>query len=174
MSFPWSCGPRTAVHITRASLRHRGVATLAERLLYPRAMGRFEPTGAVEVRSLEHSVADLPWGVLRGAYGPSDGSAGARSNVPSALAVLRHAPVYLPFPDEIDEAFAVLERHAVDHGQLFPVAVTIAPFLFDILRRGSLVAERITDVIAEYTAAAATLDDELLARRLVEIVVDHA
>src|SRR5690349_19454418 len=50
-------------------------------------MGRFEPTGRVDVPGMEHSVAELPWGALRGAFGPSDGSAGARSNVPSALAV---------------------------------------------------------------------------------------
>jgi hypothetical protein len=135
-------------------------------------MGRFKPTNPVSDRAVEHSVAILPWGVLRGAYGPSDGSAGATSNVPSALAVLRHAPLYLPFPEEIDDAFLVLERHAIRHGQLYPVAVTVLPFLFDMVLRSSPVAERITDLIADYTAAANTLEPQLR-DRLVEIVTDH-
>lgn len=135
-------------------------------------MGRSEPTGAVHDRGLEHSVVDLPWGVLRGALGPSDGSAGAAGNVPSALAVLRHAALYLPFPQELDEAFGVLERHAIRHGQLYPVAVTILPFLFDILRRDTPVSERLTDIVAEYTVAAGTLEPPLR-DRVLEIVADH-
>ena len=76
------------------------------RLLYVRrAMGRFEPTGPVDVPGLEHSVVNLSWGVLRGAEGPSDGSAGAASNVPSALGVLRHAEIYRDCPQEVEEAF---------------------------------------------------------------------
>ena len=106
--------------------------------------------------------------MLRGAFGPSDGSVGAVSNVPSALAVLRHAQLYLRLPEEIDEAFGVLEQHAIRHGVLYPVAVTIVPFLFDIVRRGTPVAERITDLIAEYASAASTLEpalrDQLLRR----------
>jgi hypothetical protein len=121
-------------------------------------MGRFEPTGPVETRELEHSVLTLPWGVLHGALGPSDGTAGATSNVPSALSVLRHVQLYLGFPAEIDEAFAVLEQHAIRHGKLYPVALATLPFLFDIVRRGSPVAERITDLIAEYALAASTLE----------------
>jgi hypothetical protein len=121
-------------------------------------MGRFEPTGPVDVRELEHSVLTLPWGALRGALGPSDGTAGAAANVPSALSVLRHVQLYLEFPAEIDEAFAVLEQHAIRHGRLYPVALATLPFLFDIVRRGSPVAERITDLIAEYASAAATLE----------------
>ena len=75
--------PRSTVRIT---LQVRVADCLADgRLLalWSDAMGRFEPTGKVEVPGLEHSVADLPWGVLRGALGPSDGTAGALSNVPS-------------------------------------------------------------------------------------------
>jgi hypothetical protein len=136
-------------------------------------MGRFEPTKSVDVPGLGHSVVELPWGVLRGAFGPSDGSAGASSNVPSALAVLRHAQLYLRLPEEIDEAFGVLEQHAIRHGVLYPVAVTVVPFLFDIVRRGSPVAERITDLIAEYASAASTLEPALR-RRLLEIIADHA
>ncbi|CAN5689216.1 hypothetical protein BH11MYX3_BH11MYX3_36900 [soil metagenome] len=124
-------------------------------------MGRFEATGRVDVPGLEHSVAELPWGVLRGALGPSDGSAGALSNVPSALAVIRHAPLYAAHPEEIDEAFAVLERHAIRHRLLYPVAVTIAPFLFDFIRRYSPLSSRVAEVIAEYAAAAGTLEDHL-------------
>ena len=147
---------------------------MATRLLYVVRVSRFDPTGAVDVPDLEHSVAELPWGVLRGKHGPSDGSVGAGSNVPSALAVLRHAQLYLEFPGEIDEAFAVLEGHAIDHGQLYPVAVTIAPILLDMLRRGSPLAERITDVIALYAGSAGTLEDKALTARLVEVLVDHA
>src|SRR5258706_3659566 len=110
------------------------------------AMGRFDPTRSINT-GLEHSVVDLPWGVLPGAFGPSDGSAGAASNVPSALAVLRHAQIYLRVPEEIDEAFGVLEQHAIRHGVVYPVAITVVPFLFDIVRRGSPVAERITDLL---------------------------
>jgi hypothetical protein len=135
-------------------------------------MGRFAPTASVDVPSLEHSVVDLPWGVLRGAYGPSDGSAGAASNVPSALAVLRHALIYLRLPEEIDEAFCVLEQHAIRHGVLYPVAITIIPFLFDIVRRGTPVAERITDLLAEYASAAHTLEPRLR-ERLHEIIGDR-
>ncbi len=135
-------------------------------------MGRFESTRSVDVPELEHSVVELPWGVLRGALGPSDGSTGAASNVPSAISVLRHAPLYLRVPAEIDEAFGVLEQHAIRHGVLYPVAITIVPFLFDIVRRGSPVAERITDLLAEYASAAATLDPRLRAR-LVEVITDQ-
>lgn len=136
-------------------------------------MGRFEPTGQVDVPGLEHSVAELAWGVLRGAHGPSDGTAGAGSNVPSALAVLRHAPLYAALPEEIDDAFQVLERHAIRHRLLYPVAVTITPFLFDLVRRSSPLSSRITDLIAEYVAAAETLDEHLHVR-LFQIVNDHA
>ncbi|MDB4959423.1 MAG: hypothetical protein JWO36_6992 [Myxococcales bacterium] len=135
-------------------------------------MSRFDPTGKVRDPNLEHSVVELPWGVLRGAFGPSDGTAGAGSNVPSALAVLRHAKLYLQFPEEIDDAFLVLERHAIRHGQLYPVAITVLPFLFDLVRRSSPASERITDLIADYTAAAPTLEPQLR-ERLLEIVIDH-
>jgi hypothetical protein len=111
--------------------------------------------------------------VLRGAFGPSDGTAGARSNVPSAISVLRHAPLYLQMPAEIDEAFGVLEQHAIRHGVVYPVAITVVPFLFDIVRRGSPVAERITDLIAEYAGAAGTLEPRL-ATRLHELIADQA
>ena len=127
-------------------------------------MSRFEPTGRIDVPGLEHSVAELPWGVLRGALGPSDGTAGALSNVPSALAVIRHAPLYAAHPEEIDEAFEVLERHAIRHGLLYPVAVTIAPFLFDFIRRSSPLSARVAEVLAEYAAAAGTLEDHLRER----------
>ena len=135
-------------------------------------MARFGPTGAVDVPGLAHSVVELPWGVLRGALGPSDGSAGAGSNVPSALAVLRHARLYLRFPEELDDAFGVLETHAIRHGVLYPVAITVVPFLFDILRRETLVGERITDLIAEYASAAGTLEPPLRAR-ILEVIADH-
>ncbi|MBL9016187.1 MAG: hypothetical protein JNL83_18510 [Myxococcales bacterium] len=135
-------------------------------------MGRFEPTSRVEVPGLEHSVAELPWGVLRGAHGPSDGSAGALSNVPSALAVLRHAPLYAAYPDEIEEAFEVLERHAIRHRLLYPVAVTIAPFLLDFIRRGNPLSSRIAEVIAEYAAAAMTLEEDQC-ERLLDLLALH-
>ncbi|MEO6776224.1 MAG: hypothetical protein ABI467_24945 [Kofleriaceae bacterium] len=136
-------------------------------------MGRFDSTRSIDVPGLEHSVVALPWGVLRGAFGPSDGSAGVGSNVPSAISVLRHAPLYLKVPEEIDEAFGVLEQHAIRHGVVYPVALTIVPFLFDIVRRGSPVAERTTDLIAEYASAAATLEPRLAAR-LREVIADQA
>jgi hypothetical protein len=135
-------------------------------------MGRFDPTRSIDVPGIEHSVAELPWGVLRGAFGPSDGSVGATSNVPSALAVLRHAQLYLRIPEEIDEAFAVLEQHAIRHGIVYPVAITIVPFLFDIVRRGTPVAERITDLVAEYASCAHTLEPALSARML-QLIADH-
>lgn len=135
-------------------------------------MGRFEPTGTIDVPDLAHSVAELPWGVLRGAYGPSDGSAGARSNVPSALAVIRHAALYAGHPGEIDEAFEVLERHALRHGVLYPVAVTVAPFLFDFVRRRSPLAPRIADLLAEYAAAAGSLEP-YLHERLQVLITAH-
>jgi hypothetical protein len=136
-------------------------------------MGRFEPTGRVEVPGLGHSVAELPWGTLRGAFGPSDGSAGARANVPSALAVLRHAPLYAAHPEEIDDAFNVLEQHPLRDRLLYPVAVTIAPFLFDLVRRRSPLSSRITELLAEYTALADTLEQHLR-DRFVQLVADHA
>ena len=135
-------------------------------------MGRFEPTSQVVVDRLEHSVIELPWGVLRGALGPSDGSAGAGANVPSALSVLRHAALYTHLPAEIEEAFEVLERHAIRHRVLYPVAVTIAPFLFELVRQGNAHAARITDLLAEYAAAAGSLEP-LLRDRLIQIVFDH-
>jgi len=127
-------------------------------------MGRFEPTGPVDVPGLEHSVANLSWGVLRGALGPSDGTAGASSNVPSALGVLRHADIYRGVPDEIEEAFAVLERHVVRDGQLYPVVIAALPFLFATLRKGPFVSTRIADLIALYASTASTLEAPLDAR----------
>ena len=136
-------------------------------------MGRFEPTTQVAVQRLEHSVIELPWKVLRGALGPSDGSAGASSNVPSALSVLRHASLYAQLPAEIDEAFTVLECHAIRHHVVYPVAVTVAPFLFEMLRHGNAHAARMTDVLAEYAVDIATLEP-LLRDRLAQLLFDHA
>ena len=143
-------------------------------MLYVRpAMGRFEPTGPIDVPGLEHSVVNLSWGVLRGAAGPSDGSVGAASNVPSALGVVRHAEIYKDCPQEIEEAFSVLESHVVKDGQLYPVALATLPFLFATLRKGSPVAERIADLIATYACAAATLEAPL-GDKLVEIIADQS
>src|SRR5678815_2080945 len=136
-------------------------------------MGRFETTGPVDVPGLEHSVAHLSWGVLRGALGPSDGSAGAASNVPSALGVLRHAQIYLGVPVEIDEAFAVLEQHVMRGSQLYPVALAALPFLFDTVRRSSPIAERIAELIARYAARTKSLD-LALQDRFATIITDHA
>lgn len=138
-----------------------------------RGMGRFEPTGPVDVPGLEHSVANLSWGVLRGALGPSDGSAGAASNVPSALGVLRHADIYRGVPDEIEEAFAVLERHVVRDGQLYPVVLAALPFLFATLRKASSVSPRIADLIALYASTADSLEQPLAAR-VRQLIADHA
>ncbi|HUS30960.1 MAG TPA: hypothetical protein VMZ53_20765 [Kofleriaceae bacterium] len=135
-------------------------------------MGRFEPTGPVDVPGLEHSVANLSWGVLRGALGPSDGTAGAASNVPSALGVLRHADIYKGVPDEIEEAFAVLERHVVRDGQLYPVVVAALPFLFATLRKGTFIATRIADLIALYASTAHTLEAPL-DTRVRQLISDH-
>lgn len=138
-----------------------------------RAVGRFEPTGPVDVPGLEHSVANLSWGVLTGALGPSDGTAGAASNVPSALGVLRHATIYAGLPSEIEDAFGVLEQHVMLNGQLYPVSIATLPFLFDTLRRGTPIGTRIADLIARYAAAASTLEGPL-AQRFLSIVTDHA
>lgn len=134
-------------------------------------MGRFEPTAPLDGGG--YSVASLRWETQVGALGPSDGSSGAASNVPSALSVLRHPSLYLPFPDEIDEAFAVLETHAIRDGQLYPVALATLPFLFETLRQHSPLGERIAELIARYTAASSTLDERLRARFL-DLIVSHA
>jgi hypothetical protein len=93
--------------------------------------------------------------------------------MPSALSVVRHAALYLKFPEEIEEAFAVLEQHAIHHGTLYPCALAAMPFLFDTVNRGTPVAERITDVIAEYTCAASTLEPALR-DRFQYLLVSHA
>src|SRR5687768_8223962 len=124
-------------------------------------MSRFESTGPVDVENLQHSVVELPWSVMRGACGASDGSAGPHSNVPSALAVLRHAQLYAACPEEIDEAFHVLEHHVIDETAAYPVAITVLPFLFDTVRRGSPIARRITGVIAKCARLAGTLEAPL-------------
>ncbi|HEY5946693.1 MAG TPA: hypothetical protein VIV40_14420 [Kofleriaceae bacterium] len=135
-------------------------------------MGRFEPTGPVDVPGLEHSVVNLSWGVLRGAAGPSDGTAGAKSNVPSALGVLRHAEIYRDCPQEIEEAFDVLEQHVIKDGQLYPVALATLPFLFAALRKVSPASERIADLIALYASCASTLEAPL-DDHLLQIITDH-
>src|SRR3569623_1304299 len=134
-------------------------------------MGRFDPTGPVDAAA--HSVASLRWETQIGALGSSDGSAGAASNVPSALSVLRHAQLYLAFPEEIDEAFGVLEHHAMRHDHLFPVALATLPFLFATLRSGTPVADRVTELVARYTAASHTLEPVLRARFL-DLIVSHS
>ena len=136
-------------------------------------MGRFEPTGPVDVPGLEHSVVNLSWGVLRGARGPSDGSAGAASNVPSALGVLRHVEIYKNCPEEIEEAFAVLEQHVIKDGQLYPVALATLPFLFATLRKNFALDERVVDLIALYASGAKTLEAPL-GDKLLQIIADHA
>lgn len=136
-------------------------------------MGRFDPTGPVEVAGLQHSVANLSWGVLTGSLGPSDGTAGAGSNVPSALGVLRHAVIYAGVPSEIEEAFAVLQEHVMLNGQLYPVALATLPFMFDTLRRGSPVGGRLAEIIARYTLIADTLDKPL-ATRFMQMIADQA
>ncbi len=137
------------------------------------AMGRFEPTGPVDVPGLEHSVVSLPWGVLRGAGGPSDGSVGAASNVPSALGVIRHPDVYRDIPSEIEEAFDVLERHVFKDDQLYPVAIATLPFLFATLRKISPLSERIADLIALYASTSVTLEPPLC-ERLLQIIADQS
>jgi hypothetical protein len=138
-----------------------------------RAVARFGTTGPVDVPGLQHSVANLSWGVLTGARGPSDGSAGAGSNVPSALGVLRHAVIYAGIPSEIEEAFGVIEQHVMLDGQLYPVALATLPFLFDTIRRGSPVAARIADVIARMGSLSGTLDKHL-SGRLVSMIIDQS
>jgi hypothetical protein len=124
-------------------------------------------------RDSEPNVVEMSWSVLRGARGASNGSMGARSNVPGALAVLRHAPLYLKFPDEIEEAFEVLELgHVLAEGKLYPVAVTVAPLLFDFVRRRSPLAERIATLIARYASFAHTLEDDAR-KSLRDVLVDH-
>jgi hypothetical protein len=135
-------------------------------------MSRFESTGPVDLKTIEHSVVSLPWGVIPGALGPSDGSVGSRSNVPSALAVLRHAQLYSGCPEEIEEAFQVLEHHVMDGITVYPVAVTVLPFLFDTVRRGSPIGRRIAGLIARYARHAVSLEVPLH-ERLHQIVVDH-
>ena len=136
-------------------------------------MGRFDPTGPVDVPGLQHSVANLSWGVLTGALGPSDGTAGAGSNVPSALGVLRHAVIYAGVPSEIEEAFGVLEQHVMLRGQLYPVVLAAMPFLFDTLRRENPVGGRIAELVAQYAQLAHTLDKPL-AQRLNNMFADQA
>lgn len=146
---------------------------MAAHVLYGPRVGRFEPTGPVDVPGLEHSVASLSWGVLAGALGPSDGSAGAAGNVPSALGVLRHADIYVAMPSEISEAFGVLENHVMRDGQLYPVVLATMPFLFDTIRRGSILSGRIATLIARYAEIATTLD-KALAERLLGMIGDQA
>jgi len=141
--------------------------------MFRAAMGRFDPTGPIDVPGLEHSVANLSWGVLSGALGPSDGSAGLGSNVPSALGVLRHAVIYAGLPLEIEEAFSVLEQHVMLKDQLYPVSLATLPFLFDTLRRGSPVGGRIAELVARYGLLAHTLDKPL-DERLLRIIGDSA
>lgn len=142
-------------------------------LYVARAVGRFDPTGPVDVPGLQHSVATLSWGVLTGALGPSDGTAGVGSNVPSALGVLRHAVIYAGVPSEIEEAFGVLEQHVMMNDQLYPVALATLPFLFDTMRRGSPVGGRIATLIARYAKISGSLDRPL-EQRFSVILGDHA
>lgn len=136
-------------------------------------MGQAEQTGEHDEPALRHSVLAIPWESLLGADGPSDGSAGAGSNIPSALSVLRHDALYADVPEEIEDAFVVLRTHPIRHGLLYPVAVAILPFLFDQVRRRSALSPRIVDLIAEYAAAAGTLDP-YLTERFHDIVALHA
>lgn len=133
---------------------------------------RHKPTARLAV---EHARgrSEVAWSGVLGARGPSDGSGGAGGNVPSALAVLRHAGLYAGVPAEIEDAFAVLLEHALGHGVLYPAAVHATPHLFEIIRAGSPVAGRVSAVIARYVALMDTLDGPLRAR-LVETVIDHA
>jgi hypothetical protein len=134
-------------------------------------MGRFDPTGPVDAAA--YSVASLRWETQLGALGPSDGSRGAAANVPSALSVVRHAPLYLELPDEIEEAFGVLEHHCMRDDRLYPVALATLPFLFATLRADTPIGERIAELIARYTAAATTLEPALRSRFL-DLIVSHA
>lgn len=98
------------------------------------------------------------WALFPGARGASDGSAGAAANVPAALSVLRHAALYHHLPGEVEEAFDVLENHALANDRLYPVAVTIVPYLFDIVRDSAPKGGRLPEIVARYLALAGTLD----------------
>jgi hypothetical protein len=87
--------------------------------------------------------------------------------------VLRHAAIYADLPDEIDQAFMVLEEHVVRHGVLYPVALATVPILFDTLRRRSTVSGRIATAIARYASAIDSLDAPLAAR-MRQIMTDHS
>jgi hypothetical protein len=115
----------------------------------------------------------VQWDGLRGRRGASDGSAGAKANVPGALAVLRQAPLYMQVPGEIEEAFEVLEQgHVMCEGKLYPVAVAVVPFLFDCVEKRSPIADRIAILIARYAAFAHTLDAEAR-RALTAVLIEH-
>jgi hypothetical protein len=136
-------------------------------------VGRFDPTGPLDVPGLAHSVAELSWGVMRGANGPSDGTAGAGSNVPSALGVLRHAAIYAGVPAEIDDAFAVLETHVMRHDVLYPVSLAVVPILFHTLRKPSPASGRIANLIGRYATVISSLEAPL-AQRMNQILADHS
>jgi hypothetical protein len=125
------------------------------------------------VPGLAHSVAELSWGVLRGAHGPSDGTAGAGSNVPSALGVLRHAGIYAGVPAEIDEAFGVLESHVTRHDVLYPVAIAVVPILFHTLRKPSPVSGRIANTLGRYATLISSLEAPV-AQRMCQLLADHS
>lgn len=133
---------------------------------------RHKPTARLDLEPVR-GRSEVTWSSVLGAVGPSDGSGGAGGNVPSALSVLRHAALYAGVPAEIEDAFAVLLEHALGHGVLYPAAVHATPHLFEIIRAGSPVADRVAAVIARYVALIDTLDGPLRAR-LVETVIDHA
>ena len=96
-------------------------------------MGRFDPTGPVDANA--HSVASLRWETQLGALGPTDGSAGAASNVPSALSVLRHAQLYAAVSrGDRRSVRASSSTHAIRHGQLYPGRARDAAVLFATLR----------------------------------------
>jgi hypothetical protein len=140
---------------------------------YVPPVGRFEPTGPLDVQGLAHSVAELSWGVLRGARGPSDGTAGAASNVPSALGVLRHSGIYAGVPSEIDEAFGVLETHVMRHDVLYPVAIAVVPILFHTLRKPSPISDRIANLLGRYATLTSSLEAPV-AQRMTQILADHS
>ena len=63
----------------------------------------------------------------------------------------------------------MLRYHPIRYGLLYPVAVAVTPFLLDMVRTGSPESARITDMIAEYVAAAGTLEPFLF-ERMCEII----
>lgn len=150
----------------------------------------------MDIQQFRHDLDAIDWGELEGAYGPSNGSNRAHTDVPGALTFLAELdpdwnPKNAVTLERRDEAIDVLMSHTLHQGSLYEVTPRTLPFVLRLVdhhcRTGmaDLVAEpAIEDDLAIYPAEVAQSafqyarhegpEDRRLAEQIDAVLADEA